>query len=125
MTGVGISVLGFPALAAGPYDGVWRGQQQTVRKNSHAVCESLDHAVTLRIVDSRFSRRWGPGLRDTIHAEVKPDGTLFGSTSATADLDKARRTTREYVISGRISNGVLEAEIGSSLCGARWTLKRG
>ncbi|MCC6719836.1 MAG: hypothetical protein IT555_18305 [Acetobacteraceae bacterium] len=113
-----------PLGAGGPFDGVWKGEQVTIRKNTSARCEGLDHPVTVRIVNSHFKRSWGPA-KDIIEVEVKPDGTLFGATASLANMHSARRSSREYLVDGRITAGVLEAEIGSTLCTVKWTLRRG
>lgn len=112
-----------PAGAAGPFDGVYKGEVETIRSNNSAACRSVREAATVRVVDGRFTRNWG-NPRQAIDVEVKPDGTVYGVTAANPGTTSGRRTAREFVVQGRISGGVLVAEIGSSLCAAKMTLKK-
>jgi hypothetical protein len=80
-------------------------------------------AATVRIVDNHFTRTWG-NPKQAIDVEVKPDGKVHGVTAANPGAVSGRRTAREFVVEGKITGGVLEAEIGSSLCAAKMTLKK-
>lgn len=120
--GLGVLALAAPAWAAGQFDGTYTGRQTTTMTNNSANCQHMDRDISLTVKDNRISRRWGP-QNDTVAAEVKPDGTFYGATSASAG-GMGRTRTREYILRGRISGATLEAELGSSLCAVRMVLTR-
>lgn len=113
------------AVAAGAFDGTYRGSQVTIRTNNSATCAKMDRDdVVIRIVDNKFSRSWGVSRGgDRIDLEVAPDGTFKGFAAAHSDAS-TRRGARAFEMSGRIVNGVLEAEIGSNLCAVKMTLRK-
>ena len=117
--GFAMLALAAPAIAAGPFDGTYTGPQIATLTNNSATCQNMDRDVSITVRDSKIARKWGPNQQDTIEAEVKPDGTFFGSTSATG-----RGRTREYIMRGKISGGRLEGEIGSSMCGVKMSLTK-
>ena len=123
------ALLGLPlaAHAASPFDGTYRGSQEALRANSAGACAKMARDdVVIRIVDGRFSRKWGSntsGGGDTIELQVKPDGSFSGSVAALAQ-QSSRHGTREYTMSGRITGNVLEAELGSNLCAVRMRLEK-
>jgi hypothetical protein len=119
--GLGLLALAAaPAGAAGPFDGTYTGPQTTTLTNNTANCQNMDRDVSITVRDSKIVKIWGP-RRDTVEAEVKADGTFFGSTSATV-VGQGR--TREYILRGKISGGKLEGEIGSSQCGVKMSLTK-
>lgn len=123
------ALLAFPlaAHAASPFDGTYRGSQEALRANGAGACANMARDdVVIRIVDGRFSRKWGSntsGGGDTIELQVKPDGSFSGSVAALAQ-QSSRHGTREYTMSGRITGNLLEAELGSNLCAVRMRLER-
>lgn len=118
---------GTAALAASPFDGTYRGAQETIRANSAGACAKMDrNDVVVRIVDGKFSRRWGAntdGGGDLIEVQIKPDGSFSGSVAALA-ARSSRHGTRDYSMSGKIVDGVLDAELGSNLCAVRMRLRK-
>jgi hypothetical protein len=128
----GLALLGMvavgaaPGLAAGSFDGTYRGPQKTIRSNNSAGCSNLDHDVVIRIVDNHFTRSWGVQANgsDTIQVDVGADGSFKGSTASLSDKRARGGATRAFEISGQIKGGVLQAELGSSLCAVSLTLKK-
>lgn len=115
----------FPALAAGSFDGTYRGSQVTLRTNNSSACAHMDRDnVVIRIENNRFSRSWGVhNGGDKVEVAVAADGSFKGETAALSDRT-SRRGTRSFTMQGRISGGVLEAEFGSNLCAVKMTLRK-
>lgn len=117
-----------PAWGASPFDGTYRGAQETLRANGSGACAKMDRKdVVIRIVDGRFTRSWGTntsGGGDSIELQIKPDGSFSGSVAALSQ-HSSRHGTRDYSMSGKITDGVLDAEIGSNLCAVRMKLRKG
>jgi hypothetical protein len=114
---VACASLGFatPVNAAGAFDGVYKGTQQTTKTNNDGACANLDHAATtLTITDNHFTRKWSAVLEVT----VAPDGSFQQSVVA------GMRPLRTATITGKIVSGNLEADIGTDLCSAHLSLKK-
>ncbi len=106
------------AFAAGPFDGIYRGSQTTIRATNNGLCGSLDKPdIALTITDSHFTRSWGAAGQ--LNVEVAPNGTFSSSSMVTTD-----RRPRTLTMTGTISGGVLSAELGTDLCAVHLSLKK-
>jgi hypothetical protein len=112
---VGLGVTA--AAAAGPFDGTYRGNQTTLRTNSSPDCASTNRTgVAIVIRDSHFNRRWGNG---EMSVNVAPDGTFH----AEAPVQNSRNA-HFASITGKITGGNLEADIGTNFCASHLSLKK-
>jgi hypothetical protein len=109
--------LATPAIAGGPFDGVYGGQQKTTLNNNSGFCQNLDRPVRLSIVNNVISYPWGRG---TLQATVTPDGSFFTEQPGTL----GPRGSGTYQLKGRINLGTLEADVGGTACGAHLSLRK-
>ena len=112
---LGITCLAYTgASAAGSFDGVYRGTQQATGTNNSANCAKIDHDTALRIENNHFTRTWSVPLS----VDVAADGSFSASAIA------SQRPLRTAQITGKITGGNLEADIGTDLCRAHLSLKK-
>jgi hypothetical protein len=110
-------VLVGPASGAGSFDGSYRGNQTTLRSNNTQDCSTLDHPnIVIVVQDNHFTRRWGVG---DLSVDIGPDGS-FSKSVVTSDS----RRLRNIAITGKITAGNFEADIGTDLCAAHLSLKK-
>ncbi len=103
------------AIAAGPFDGTYSGENTLVR-GGPPVC-SPAHRISWTVADNHFKAGWFSST--TLDATVAPDGSF----NASAMYNYGRQSSRA-ILSGRISNGVLEADIESTGCKYHYSLKK-
>jgi hypothetical protein len=113
----GLALLATPAIAGGPFDGVYGGQQKTTVNNNTGFCLNLDHPVRLSIVNGVISYPWGRG---TLQAIVTPDGSFFTEQPGTMGA----RGSTSYQLKGRINLGTLEADVGGTACAVHLSLRK-
>jgi hypothetical protein len=105
------------AIAGGPFDGVYGGQQKTTVNNNAGYCQNLDHPVRLSIVNGVVSYPWGRGM---LQATVTPDGSFFTEQPGIM----VTRGSSSYQLKGRINLGTLEADVGGTACAVHLSLRK-
>ena len=103
------------AAAAGPFDGTYSGENTLVR-GGPPVC-SPTHKITWTVADNHFKARWFSTT--TLDAAVAPDGSF----NTSAMYNYGRQASRA-ILTGKISNGALEADIESTGCKYHYSLKK-
>ncbi len=93
-----------------------KGRQTGTLTTSAPDCQALNYPVSIVIQGNHFTRRWGQANLDVA---VSADGS-FAASAVTPD----RRRLRTIAIKGKITGGVLDADIGSDLCAAHLSLKK-
>ncbi|MBS0560588.1 MAG: hypothetical protein JSR21_11090 [Proteobacteria bacterium] len=110
------AALPLTALGAGAFDGTYRGSQRTIQTNNSADCSRMDRDnTTISITDNHFTRRWG-------EAELSVDVGADGSFEQKALM--RGKQLRTAVIKGKVTGGMLEADIGTPLCSVHLSLKK-
>lgn len=106
MTAACMMALPLVAVAATPYDGVYKGGN-TLNGGGGTRCPA---AVTWNVVvrDGKFEWRIG---NETAVVEVRPDGSFTGQSG-------------NRFINGRIANGTLTAATSGSTCNYTWAHSR-
>jgi len=105
------------AVAAGSFDGTYRGTQKTIRTNNSSDCTRIDQDhMSLTVQDNHFIRHWGVV---TFDVTIAADGT-FTSNEVTG----AQRKLRAAQMTGKITGNNLEADIGTDLCAGHLSLKK-
>ena len=108
------------SAAAQTFDGVYRGSERTTLTNHSGTCARIDSDnVMIRVQNNQFTRRWG--LAD-LQVTVAADGSFDARQSV--GEGRATGTPRVVELKGRITGGNLEADIGSTYCGAHLSLKK-
>lgn len=108
----------FPAWAAGPFDGTYKGTYRTIRNDNSGNCDKLDNDnVTITIVDSTFTRTWAGNKLDIT---VAADGTVLGSANRGQNV----RSQRVISFSAKIAGGVMEGEYGHDKCAVKLSLRK-
>jgi hypothetical protein len=111
----GLALAG-SAGAAGPFDGVYKGTQTGTLNDNSGNCRNMDlPSTSIRITDNHFTRKW----YTDIDVDVGGDGAFHASA-----LVPGARPARTENISGKITGNKLEADIGSSHCGAHLSLTK-
>ena len=115
---VGGSVVN-TVVAAGPFDGTYRGTQRSTLSNNSSSCSRIDRSASIVIQNSHFNRIWSPG---SLSVEVAADG----SCSAKTEVGKGRNTgtPRLLKINGQVAGNDLEADIGTDRCAAHLSLRK-
>ncbi len=108
-------------MAAGTFNGTYAGMQHGNPNNSSAGghCSNLDHPVKLVVADNVAKYAWG---QETIEAPIGNDGSFSGSKPGWAGRGGSGQA---FTLAGRISGGNLEADVGTTVCGAHLSLKKG
>jgi len=120
ITGIALGlILSAPplAIAAGPFDGVYTGQQKTTINGNFGFCQNLDHAVRLPIVNNTIVYPWGRG---TLQATINTDGSFFVDQPA----QQMVRGVTSFHLKGRFNQGTLEADVGGAACEVHLSLKK-
>jgi hypothetical protein len=117
LAGACVATAAAPAIAAGSFDGTYRGTQRTIRSNNSSDCTRIDQEnIALTVQDNHFIRHWGV---ITFDVTIAPDGT-FTSNEVTG----AQRKLRSAQMTGKIAGNSLEADIGTDLCAGHMSLKK-
>ena len=116
IAGLGLASAG-PAIAAGSFDGTYRGAETVTMTNNSSDCLSIkqDH-MALTVADNKFVRHWGVAA---LPVEIAPDGTFSSSV-----VVSTKPQLRQAQIKGKITGGNLEADIGTDLCSGHMSLKK-
>ena len=117
--GLGLSLgiaVAAQALAAGSFDGVYKGTQKSTLNDNTGNCGNMDLASTsIKIMNNHFTRKWYTDL----DVDVAGDGTFHASA-----VVPGARPMRTENITGKITGNNLEADIGSSHCGAHLSMTK-
>ena len=105
------------ATAASPYDGIYKGQNTAVR-GGPPTCNPPGN-VTWTVTNAHFIAKWGP-------TEVPADIGTDGSFNATGRFmaGSTRGLMINVQLTGRVSGGVLEADMEGAACKYHYSLKR-
>ncbi len=102
-------------LAAGPFDGTYKGES-TLTKGREGTCTNPERSATIRVVDGGFNYMWHRGNNIEIHVSIANDGTVSG----TKTWGRSARVTA----SGRATPGALEIELNGVDCARHLSLKK-
>jgi hypothetical protein len=102
------------ALGATSFDGTYKGQSTALR-GGPPICKDPGD-VSWTVADGHFTVKWAAA---TLAPEVGADGSFRTSVQYTYG-----RTVSTATMTGRISNGVLEADIESNACKFHYSLKK-
>ena len=108
------SVITFGALAASPFDGKYRGQR-TVLRGAPPSCTAPGN-TTWAVAGGRVSIKYG---HVPIAADVGPDGSFRTNVPFSAGRFNANAT-----LTGRITDGALEAILETYACKYQYALTR-
>ena len=101
-------------LAAGPFDGFYRGTRHETKNSNSGYCRNVNNDQTqLAVTDSVAKYAWG----GTMEAPVKPDGTFQVTT-------EGWRNGLPFELKGNIVGGNLEADVGNNTCRGHLSLKK-
>ena len=111
-----ILALAGTALAAGPFDGTYRGSQTVLLNNNYQGCSARTDIV-LVIRNNHFTRQWAGNVIDV---DVAGDGTI----NKTASYEAGRNRQATLTVTGKIAGASLEADIGSDRCRMHLSLRK-
>jgi hypothetical protein len=111
-------LLAHATLAAGSFDGTYRGQAQLSRGVSPE-CGRDTVPLTVAVTNGQFTLVWDPQRHITVNVQVQPDGSFSGSR-----LYQIARHPTELKASGHIAGNVLDAEIEGQFCSRTYHLTR-
>lgn len=118
MLGLGLMGLAGGALAASPFDGTYVGTQRETLNNNSGKCMNInmDHA-RLVVQDGIVRYKWAVPIETTVGSD--------GSFSIYQEGQQAGRGGSNMIsLKGRISDGKLEADVGSIYCAAHLSLTK-
>jgi len=114
---VGLTWAITQSIAAGAFDGTYRGAQRETVNNNSGQCNMAQQANPPVVVKDNVIRySWGVPLEATVAA----DGTFSVDRSGLAE----RGASATVSLKGRISGGNLEADVGGSRCGKHLSFKK-
>jgi hypothetical protein len=116
---VGVVALAGAAMAAGTFDGRYTGPQKTMVNSNRGPCQGLDHDVTVAVSNSTITWPWGRG--DPLVATVQADGSFYAQVKG---IQGPVGFNAVNELKGRITAGVMEADVGGTACQVHWSLRK-
>ena len=116
--GLGLIFGANPALAASPFDGTYVGTQRETLNDNSGKCMNInrDHAQ-LVVQDGVVRYKWAVPIETTIGSD--------GSFSIYQQgQQEGKGGSNQISLKGRISDGKLEADVGSNYCAAHLSLTK-
>jgi hypothetical protein len=111
---IGIAVMSPTLGADNPFDGIYSGTR-TLTKGSYESCPKVEEmSITVQGGKFTFTNSFSQSLHSVV--EIRSDGSF-------SDIHQGG-VARSFYISGKITDGVLEAEASSSSCLHHWSLKK-
>ena len=106
-----------PPIGNAAFSGTYTGYARETRGSSSGFCYGRLNKddVKLEVTDNVIRYPWARGY---IEAPIQPDGSFFGTGRPMIV------TSGAYILSGRITAGALEADVGNSACAVHASLRK-
>jgi hypothetical protein len=116
----GLNAVAPFAMAAGAFDGAYAGiPRQTKNDNSETCLETATDTARITIQNSVINYQWG---HLPMKAKVDGGGSFSVRQLGPVPESGPRRTV---TLKGKISGGILVADVGNKLCATHLSLKKG